>query len=184
MENKEKDIQWYVVSTYSGRENIVRDNLLMRRINYQLEDKIHRVVVAEVEEPVIKDGIKTDKVKMKNLYPGYVFIEMEMTDEAWYIVRNTPDVTGFVGSSGGGTKPFPVPREQIEPVLKRMGEVDDTMYSHYHEGDVIKIIHGPFEGMEGKILSIDKETGNVVIELIIFGRPTETTIDFGQIEKS
>jgi len=183
MENKEKDVQWYVVSTYSGRENTVKENLLMRRLNYRLEDKIHRVIVAEIEVPVLKDGMPTDKTKMKNLYPGYVFIEMEMTDEAWYIVRNTPDVTGFVGSSGGGTKPFPVPREQIEPVLKRMGEVDDTMYNNYNEGDLVKVIHGTFEGMEGKILSIDKKSGNVKIETIIFGRPSELSIEFGQIEK-
>ena len=120
---------------------------------------------------------------MKNLYPGYVFVEMIMTDYAWYVVRNTPGVTGFVGSSGKGTKPFPVPREQVEPVLKRMGMVDESMYDRYKEGDLVKVIHGPLEGTEGNIISINRETGIVEVETVFFGRSTKVEVDFSEIER-
>ena len=109
------DKQWYVVNTYSGHERNVADYLEKRRDSMMLQDYVFRIVVAEYTEPVLnKDGKPTNRVKTKNLYPGYVFIEMIMTDDAWFMVRNTPGVTGFVGSSGGGTKPFPIPREEIE----------------------------------------------------------------------
>ena len=101
--------QWYVVNSYSGHEDKVKANLERRVVSMGLEDYVFRIIVAEVEQPVLKDGQPTGKTKLKNLYPGYVFIEMIMTDEAWFMVRNTPGVTGFVGSSGGGTKPFPIP---------------------------------------------------------------------------
>lgn len=183
MENKDRDVQWYVVNTYSGHENTVKTNLLRRVESMNLTSEVHRVVVAEVEVEEKKEGIATGKVKMKNLYPGYIFIEMQMTNEAWFMVRNTPGVTGFVGSSGGGTKPFPVPREQIEPVLKRMGEVDESMYDRYIEGDNVKVIHGPLADSEGKVISIDRNTGAVKIEVTLFGRPTLVDVDFGEIEK-
>lgn len=102
---------WYVVNTYSSHENKVKDNLEKRIESHNLQDYIFRIIVAEHEVPVMKNGQPTGKTKMKNLYPGYVFIEMIMTDEAWFMVRNTPGVTGFIGSSGGGAKPFPVSRE-------------------------------------------------------------------------
>ena len=101
---------WYVVNTYSTHENKVKENLKRRVESMGLGDLIFRIIVAEQEVPVMKDGMPTEKTRMKNLYPGYVFVEMIMTDYAWYVVRNTPGVTGFVGSSGKGTKPFPVPR--------------------------------------------------------------------------
>ncbi len=174
---------WYVVNTYSGHENKVAENLERRRVSMDLEELIFRIIVAEQEEPVLKDGVPTGKTKTKNLYPGYVFIEMCMTDEAWYMVRNTPGVTGFVGSSGGGAKPFPVPREQIEPVLKRMGVVDDSMYSRYEIGDYVKVLRGPLEGSEGRIESIDTETGIVQVSTVFFGRATTVEVEFSEIEK-
>ena len=174
---------WYVVNTYSTHENKVKVNLQRRVESMGLQDLIFRIIVAEQEVPVMKDGMPTDKTRMKNLYPGYVFVEMIMTDYAWYVVRNTPGVTGFVGSSGKGTKPFPIPREQIEPVLKRMGMVDESMYDRYKEGDPVKVIHGPFEGTEGRILSINRETGAVVVETYFFGKSTNVEIDFSEIEK-
>ncbi|NLI94526.1 MAG: transcription termination/antitermination factor NusG [Erysipelotrichaceae bacterium] len=183
MENLDREMQWYVVNSYSGRENIVKVNLERRTKSMDLEEYIGRVLVAEIEVDAMRQGKPTGKTKMKNLYPGYVFIEMIMTDEAWYMVRNTPDVTGFVGSSGGGTKPFPVPREQIEPILKRLGEIDESMYDRYNDGDSVKVIHGAFEGTEGIIQSINKETGEVIIEATFFGRPTTFEVDFGEIEK-
>ncbi len=184
--NKEQKLgekAWYVVNTYSTHERKVAYNLTKRVESMGLQDLISRIVVAEQEVPVLKDGLPTGKTRMKNLYPGYVFVEMIMTDYAWYVVRNTPGVTGFVGSSGKGTKPFPVPREQVEPVLKRMGMVDESMYERYADGDPIKIIRGPFEGTEGKILSINRDTGLVEVEAIFFGRPTKVEVDFSEIER-
>ncbi len=181
-ENLEK--QWYVVNTYSSHENKVKDNLLRRVESMNLKDYVFRIIVAEHEVPVMKNGMPTGKMKMKNLYPGYVFIEMKMTDEAWYMVRNTPGVTGFIGSSGGGAKPFPVTREQIEPVLKRMGMYDeDDMYSNYEVGDLVRILTGSFEGSEGNIISIDSENGEATISTIFFGRPTSINVKFSEIEK-
>ena len=174
---------WFVVNTYSTHERKVQENLLRRIKSMGIENLVFRVIVADQDVPVMKDGLPTGKFRKKNLYPGYVFVEMIMTDYAWYVVRNTPGVTGFVGSSGKGTKPFPVPREQIEPVLKRMGMIDESMYDRYVDGDLVKIIHGPFEGTEGHILSINKDTGVVEVEAIFFGRPTKVEVDFSEIEK-
>ena len=184
-EQKLGEKAWYVVNTYSTHERKVADNLTKRVETMGLQNLIDRIIVAEQEVPVMdrETNLPTGKTRMKNLYPGYVFVEMIMTDYAWYVVRNTPGVTGFVGSSGKGTKPFPVPREQIEPVLKRMGMVDESMYDRYADGDLVKIIHGPFEGTEGKVLSINRDTGLVEVEAIFFGRPTKVEVDFSEIER-
>jgi len=175
--------QWYIVTTYSMHEAKTADNLKKRIKTMNMEKKIFRVLVAEVEEPVLKDGIATGKMKTRNLYPGYIFVEMIMADDSWYIVRNTPGVTGIAGSSGGGQKPTPVTREEIEPVLKRMGMVDSSMYDRYSVGDRVKVIHGPLEGTEGTILSIDKSTGACRVDTVFFGRSTPVDVDFSEIEK-
>lgn len=174
--------QWYVVNTYSGRERAVADMLEKRKYTQNLENYIFRIVVAETVEPGMKNGKPTGKDVVKNLYPGYVFIEMIMTDDAWFMVRNTPDVTGFVGSSGKGTKPFPIPNEEIEPVLKRMNIIDENMFSNYKVGDHIRIISGSFENSEGTIKSIDSETKKVSVSILFFGRPTTIEADFFEIE--
>ena len=175
--------QWYIVTTYSMHEAKTADNLRKRIQSMNMQDYILRVLVAEQEVPVLKDGAPTGKTRMKNLYPGYVFVEMIMTDESWYVVRNTPGVTGIAGSSGGGQKPTPVTREEIEPVLKRMGMVDSSMYDRYNVGDKVKVIHGPLEGTEGTILSIDKTTGACRVGTVFFGRSTPVDVDFSEIEK-
>ena len=185
-ENKQSKLgekAWYVVNTYSTHERKVADNLTRRVESMGLQELIFRIIVAEHEVPVMKDGLPTGKTRMKNLYPGYVFVEMIMTDYAWYVVRNTPGVTGFVGSSGKGTKPFPVPREQVEPVLKRMGMIDEQMYDRYSIGDLVKVIHGALEGTEGNIVSINRETGAVELETVFFGRTTKLEVEFSEIEK-
>jgi transcriptional antiterminator NusG len=175
--------QWYIVTTYSMHEAKTADNLKKRIISMNMQDYILRVLVAEQEVSVLKDGLPTGKVKTKNLYPGYVFVEMIMSDESWYVVRNTPGVTGIAGSSGGGQKPTPVTREEIEPVLKRMGMIDSSMYDRYNVGDAVKVIHGPLEGTEGKIISIDKTTGACRVDTVFFGRSTPVDVDFSEIEK-
>ena len=175
--------QWYIVTTYSMHEAKTADNLRKRINTMGMQDLILRVLVCEQEVPVLKDGLPTGKTKTINLYPGYIFVEMIMTDQSWYIVRNTPGVTGIAGSSGGGQKPTPVTREEIEPVLKRMGMVDESMYDRYAVGDSVKVIHGPIEGTEGKIVSIDKATGACRVETVFFGRSTPVDVDFSEIEK-
>ena len=175
--------QWYVCTAYSTHEARVKENLLRRIESMGIQELVSRVIVAEVEVPVIKEGKDTGKTRKKNLYPGYIYVEMIMTDHAWDVIRNTPGVTGFVGSSGKGTKPFPIPREEIEPVLKRVGMVDESMYDRYNEGDYVKVIKGPLEGTEGRILSINRETGVVEISAVFFGRTTKTEVDFSEIEK-
>ncbi len=186
---------WYIVTTYSMHESKTAENLRKRIETMNMQDYIMRVLVAEQEVQVLdKNGLPATvkdketgeikpKMKMKNLYPGYIFIEMVMTDESWYIVRNTPGVTGIVGSSGGGQKPAPVAREAIEPVLKRMNIIDEDMYARYAVGDQVRIIHGAFEGTEGTITFIDKDTHAVRIETTFFGRVTPVDVEFSEIEK-
>ena len=117
------------------------------------------------------------------MFPGYLFVEMIMTDEAWYVVRNTPGVTGFIGSSGGGAKPFSVPEEEIEAVLRRIGKSDQKIVVDYQVGDRVRILTGPFSGVEGVVDMMDDETEIATVLAIMFGRETPTEIDYGDLEK-
>lgn len=175
--------QWYVVNTYSGHEQKVKTNLERRIVSMGMQDFIFNVSIAEQEVPILKDDKPTGKTKKKNMFPGYVYVEMIMSDAAWYVVRNTPQVTGFVGSSGGGTKPIPVPREQIEPVLKLMGLLNKDMYTDYTVGTLVKITHGPLAGSEGSIVEVFVEQAKVRVSVLFFGRVQEVEIDFADIEK-
>ena len=176
---------WYIVNTYSAHEAKTAENLKNRIKTMNMEDYIFRVLVAEYEEKCIdkETSLPNGKVKVKNLYPGYIFVEMIMTTQSWFVVRNTPGVTGITGSSGGGKMPTPISREEIEPVLKRMGLVDESMYDRYNVGDNVKIISGPLEGTEGKIMSIDKDTGACRVNTVFFGRSTPVDVEFSEIEK-
>ena len=179
-----QDLQWYVVNTYTGRERAVRDSLEMRSNKLNFSNLIHRIIVAEYEEPVLdKNGKPTGRMKTKNYYPGYVFIEMKMSDEAWYMVRNTPDVTGFVGSSGKGTKPFPIPKTEIEPILKKLKIPGDDIFTDYRVGDSIKILAGTFEDSEGLIVAVHPEEQTVDVSITFFGRLTTISASFSEIEK-
>ncbi len=185
MANELAEKHWYIVNTYSGHEAKTAENLKNRIKTMNMEEYIFRVLVAEYEEKCIdkSTGLPNGKVKVKNLYPGYMFVEMIMTTQSWFVVRNTPGVTGITGSSGGGKMPTPISREEIEPVLKRMGLVDESMYDRYNVGDNVKIISGPLEGTEGKIMSIDKETGACRVNTVFFGRSTPVDVEFSEIEK-
>lgn len=183
MENNELLKQWYVVNTYSGHENTVKDNLARRVETMGMRDYILNIVVAQEEVPVLKDGLPTGKTKIKNPYPGYVFVEMVMSDEAWFVIRNTPGVTGFVGSSGGGTKPFPVPREQIDSVLKKIGIINLDMYDSYVVGSEVRILKGPLSGATGTIVAVDQKRGIVKVSAIIFSRVSIVEVDFADVEK-
>lgn len=173
---------WYIVTTYSSHENKVADNIRARIESMRLQEQVFRVIVAE-EKEIIKDANGKEKEKLKNLYPGYIFVEMIMTDESWYMVRNTPGVTGIAGSSGGGAKPTPVPTNEMESVLKRIGFVDETMLSRYAVGDRVRVIAGPFNSMDGEIVSINNDTKLVNIQALFFGRPTMLEVEFSNIEK-
>ncbi len=195
-ENVNGEKKWYIVTTYSGNEKKAKENILRRVESMNLQDYVFRVIVAEEEEveidkktgqpKMVKDketGEMVQKTKARNLFPGYVFAEMIMTDESWFMVRNTPLVTGIAGSSGGGQKPAPVTPKQMESVLKIMGYVDNSMYDRYHIGDNVKIVHGTFEGIDGTITNIDKEQGIVKIDAVFFGRHTPVEVDFTEIAK-
>ncbi|MEA5026631.1 Transcription termination/antitermination protein NusG [bioreactor metagenome] len=180
MEENRKE--WYVVNTYAGHENRVKENLFRRVETMGIEENLFRILVAEEEEIEFKNGKKI--VKMKNLYPGYLFVEMIMTDEAWYIVRNTPGVTGFIGSSGGGAKPFPVSPEEIESILQRMGMSDRKVVVDFKVGDRVKILNGPFSGIEGTVDSLNDDSQSAMVLTILFGRETPTEIAYIDLAKA
>ncbi len=177
----EHEKRWYVVNTYSGHENRVKDNLEKRVESMGIQDSLFRVLVAEEPEIEIKNGKEVEK--MKNIFPGYVFVEMKMTDEAWYVVRNTPGVTGFIGSSGGGAKPFPVSPDEIESILRRMGQSDKKVVVDFTIGDNVRILNGPFAGMEGRVNEMNDQTQVASVMTLLFGRETPTDINYNDLQK-
>ena len=177
----EHEKRWYVVNTYSGHENRVKDNLEKRLETMGIQEQLFRIIVAEEPEIEIKNGKQVEK--MKNMFPGYVFVEMIMTDEAWYVVRNTPGVTGFIGSSGGGAKPFPVSPDEMESILRRMGQSDKKVIVNFEVGDTVKILTGPFSGMEGTISSMNDQTQTASVMTLLFGRETPTDISYNDLQK-
>ena len=171
--------EWYVVNTYSGHENKVKEKLEMRASSMGMEDHILRVVVPEQKE-IDANG----KEKIKKLFPGYILVEMIMTDEAWFIVRNTPGVTGFIGSSGKGAKPFPLTPSEVDRILGSMGMSRLDADSDLKEGETVKVISGPFDGMYGTIKSVDIEKALLEVSLDLFGQETIVELEFSQISKS
>lgn len=172
---------WYVIHTYSGYENKVKMNLEKRVETMGMDDKIFRVIVPEGEESEYKDGQK--KTTMKKFFPGYVLAEMIMTDDSWYVVRNTPGVTGFVGSSGHGTKPTPLFPDEVDRLLKKIGLKESTVKVDFAVGENVKVTDGPFDGMDGAIESIDPEKQIVKVYVSMFGRETLVELNFNQVEK-
>ena len=174
--------EWYVVNTYSGHENKVKEKLEMRASTMGMEDYIFRVVVPEQTEVEYKDGAKKEKVK--KMFPGYILVEMIMTDEAWFIVRNTPGVTGFIGSSGKGAKPFPLTPAEVDKILGSMGMSRLEIGSELNIDDNVKVVDGPFNGMFGKVKSIDPATGSLEVTLDLFGQETVVELEISQISKA
>ena len=174
--------EWYVVNTYAGHENRVKDNLEKRLETMGISDNLFRIVVAEETQIEVKN--EKSKEVVKNIFPGYLFVEMNMTDEAWYVVRNTPGVTGFIGSSGGGAKPFPVKQDEIEKILRRIGQSDKNIEVDFAVGDSVKILSGPFSGMEGKVESMNDQTQVATVLIILFGRETPTDINYVDLAKA
>ena len=173
--------EWYVVNTYSGHENKVKEKLEMRASTMGMEDYIYRVVVPEQKEVEVKDG--KEKEKIKKMFPGYILVEMVMNDEAWFIVRNTPGVTGFIGSSGKGAKPFPLTPQEVDKILNTMGMSRLDIDNDLEEGTTVKVTDGPFNGMFGKIKTVDNATGILEVSLDLFGQETIVELELSQIEK-
>lgn len=176
------DKRWYVVNTYSGHEKKVKEKLEMKIESMNLQDIIYRIVIPEQEEIEVKNGV--EKKKLKKLFPGYILVEMVMTDEAWFIVRNTPGVTGFIGSSGKGAKPTPLQPYEVDKVLSSMGMSRLENTTDLKEGELVKLISGPFNGMEGKIESIDLKNNTINVLLDLFGQETSVEALLSQIEKA
>ncbi len=173
---------WYVITTYVGHEANVKDKLEARTESMGMQDNIFRVIIPETVEIEIKDGVKKEKVK--KMFPGYVFVEMVMSDEAWYAVRNTPGVTGFIGSSGKGAKPTPVPPNEIDHILVTMGMSRVDIESELKVGDKVNIIDGPFKGMIGTIDSIDTENERLNVLIDLFGQETPVEVELFQVSKA
>jgi transcriptional antiterminator NusG len=174
--------EWYVVNTYSGHENKVKEKLEMRASSMEMEDYIFRVVVPEQKTIELKDGV--EKEKLSKMFPGYILVEMLMTDEAWFIVRNTPGVTGFIGSSGKGMKPFPLTPPEVDKILGNMGMSRLDIGNEVLDGDSIKVINGAFANMYGKVKSIDLATQKIEAALDLFGQETIVEVEFSEIEKA
>ena len=173
--------RWYVVQTYSGYENSVKANIERRIESMQMEDLIFQVMIPEeIRQEKKADG--TVKEKLVKIYPGYVFIELIVTDDSWFVVRNTPGVTGFLGSSGGGTKPVPLPPEEILPILKKCGLVE-TPKLDVVAGEKIRVSTGPFRDQIGVVETIDVEKQEITVLVDMFGRQTPVELSFEDIEK-
>ncbi|MBI4049792.1 MAG: transcription termination/antitermination protein NusG [Candidatus Doudnabacteria bacterium] len=169
---------WYVLHTYSGYEDSVAFNLKQRIESMDMEDKIFAVLVPKEKKIKIREG-KRVTVEEK-IFPGYVLVEMIVTDDSWYVVRNTPNVTGFVGS---GTIPTPISDTEIQSLQKRMGVEEPKYKIDVAKGDLVRIMDGPFKDYEGKVSDVDEEKGKVKVLVSIFGRETPLELDFLQIKK-
>lgn len=169
---------WYVIHVYSGYEDAVARDLKQRIESFGMEDKIFGVLVPKEKKIKIKGGKR--QIVEEKIYPGYVFVDMIVTDDSWYVVRNTPRVTGFVGA---GTLPIAVSKEEIEELKKRMGVAEPKYKLNVLIGDTVKIIDGPFKDFDGKVSEIDEERGKVKVLVTIFGRETPVELDFLQVKK-
>jgi transcriptional antiterminator NusG len=173
---------WYVLHTYSGYEKKVEQNLTSRMASMGMEDNIFEILVPEQEVYEEKDGEMVKKAK--KAFPGYVLVQMIMSDEAWYVVRNTPGVTGFVGSHGAGSKPSPLLPEEVDEVFRGMGVNPRKVEIALEMDELVEIIGGAFAGMEGLVTGIDEDKGKVTVSVEMFGRETDTELDYSQVKKT
>lgn len=179
MENNAR--RWYIIQTYSGFENSVKEDLERRIDSMGMTDYIFQVLIPE--ETVVEtkaDGSKKEKIK--KMFPGYIFVEMIVTDESWFVVRNTPKVTGFLGSSGGGTKPVPLPPDEINSLLLKLGKIEKPVLG-FAVGDKVSIINGPFSGQVCEVLALDFDKEEVTVSVEMFGRSTSMPLGFRDVKK-
>lgn len=169
---------WYVIHTYSGYEEQVADSLKQRIESLGMQDKIFDVIVPKEKQIEIKNGKR--KTVEKRIFPGYVLVDMIVTDDSWYVVRNTPNVTGFIGF---GVRPTPMSKEEIDRIKKRMGVEEPKFKVDFKVDDLIKITDGALKGFEGKTEEVDQDRGKVKVLVNMFGRETPVTLDFLQVKK-
>ena len=170
--------QWYAIHTYSGYEEKVAESIRQRADSLDMKDKIYEVLVPKEKMIEIKNG-KRNVVEAK-IFQGYVLVDMKMTEDAWYIVRNTPGVTGFVGT---GTDPTPVSEDEIKKIKKRMGVEDPKHQIDFSVGEVVNITDGPFKGFDGAVSEIDTQKGKLKVMVSMFGRETPVELDALQVKK-
>jgi len=172
------EAKWYVIHSYSGYENKVEHNLNQRIASMGMQNKIFRVVVPTEEEVEIRDGKR--RSSRRRVFPGYILVQMILDDESWYVVRNTPGVTGFVGS---GTKPIPLRQEEVDKILARMEEEHPRIRVNFRVGETVRIVEGPFADFMATVDEIYPERGKVRLLVSFFGRETPVEMDFLQVEK-
>ena len=173
---------WYIVQTYSGYENKVKVDLEQRIRSMDMSDRIFNVVVPTEDEIEIRDGQR--KTVSKKLFPGYVFVQLVMDDDTWYVVRNTPGVTGFAGTTmDERAKPTPLPNTEVEQILRQMQSAQPKINIGFAEGETVLVTDGPFSDMIGTVDSIDLDRGRVRVMVSMFGRDTPVELDFLQVEK-
>ncbi len=170
--------RWYVIHTYSGYEESVVDALKQRMSTMDMEEKIFNILVPKEKKIKIKNGAR--KVVEEKIFPGYVLVEMIVTDDSWYVVRNTPNVTGFIGT---GNTPTPIPQEQVDDLMKRVGVAEPEFKIDVTKGTLVSITDGPFKGQQGKVEDVDESRGKVKVMVSMFGRETPLELDFLQVKK-
>ncbi len=170
--------QWYAIHTYSGYEEKVAESIRQRAASLDMADKIFQVLVPKEKMIEIKNGKR--KVVEKRIFQGYVLVQMKMSEDAWYIVRNTPNVTGFVGT---GTEPTPVSTDEMEKIMKRMGKEEPKHKIDFNIGEVVNITDGPFKGFDGSISEIDQQKGKLKVLVNMFGRETPVELDSLQVKR-
>ena len=170
--------QWFVIHTYAGYENKVKDNLEKRAESMHMEDHIFRVIVPMEDEIQMKDGRK--KVVQRKVFPGYVLVEMILTDHSWYVVRNTTGVTGFVGA---GNKPVPLQESEINAILEQMGVIEGHVKLQFSVGESVRVKEGPFEDFIGVVEELYPDKGKLKVAVSMFGRDTPVELEFYQVEK-
>lgn len=170
--------RWYVLHTYSGYEENVKRNLEQRVESFMMQDKIFAVMVPKEQKIKIKNGKRT--TVEEKIFPGYVLVEMVVTDDSWYVVRNTPNVTGFIGS---GTTPTPIDQKEVEQLIRRASGEGATHKIDVEVNSVVRITDGPFKNFEGKVSNVDPERGKVKVMVTMFGRETPVELDALQVKK-
>lgn len=170
--------QWYAIHTYSGYEEKVAESIRQRAESLDMNDKIFQIIVPKEKMIEVKNGKR--KVVEKKIFQGYVIVEMKMSEDAWYIVRNTPSVTGFVGS---GSEPTPISQEEVDKIMKRMGREEPKHKIDFKEGEVVNITDGPFKGFDGTINEVDEAKGKLKVLVNMFGRETPVELDSLQVKR-
>jgi transcriptional antiterminator NusG len=177
-QNQDQGRRWYVLHTYSGYEDKVKQNLEQRITTFDMEDKVFNVMVPKEKKIKIEQGNR--KTVEEKIFPGYVLVEMIVTDDSWYVVRNTPNVTGFVGS---GTTPTPIDETEMNELQERIGIEEPEHKIEFNEGETVKIVDGPFKDFEGKISNIDQDRGKIKVLVNMFDRETPVELDALQVEE-